>query len=168
MAGLRKGHCYTKVVRAYTRKSKFKAKAYIKGVPPNKIVKYDQGNLQKAFETDVHLCTKNPIQIRHNALESARQIVSRHASLLMGNNFRLKVRVYPHHVLRENKMLSGAGADRMQTGMQRAFGKPIGAAAQVKRDQAIFTLYVDKKDTENAKKILQKAIQRLPGHYYVQ
>ena len=168
MAGIRKGHCYTKVVRAYTRKSKFKAKAYIKGVPPNKIVKYDQGNLQKAFESEVNIVSRDPIQIRHNALESARQIVSRHASLLMGNNYRLKVRVFPHHVLRENKMLSGAGADRMQTGMQRAFGKPIGAAAQVKRNQSIITLYVDKKDTDNAKKVLHKATQRLPGHYFVQ
>ncbi len=168
MAGLRKGHCYTGLVRAYTRKSKYKSKAYIKGVPPSKLVKFDQGDLKKEFESAVFLKSKQPIQLRHNALESARQMVNRNISETLGNNFRLKIRVYPHHILRENKMLSGAGADRMQTGMQRAFGKPVGSAAQVKKGQPIISLHVDKKDVEAAKKALHTAIHRLPGQYYIE
>ncbi|KAL8529598.1 hypothetical protein ACS0TY_006869 [Phlomoides rotata] len=42
------------------------------------------------------------------------------------NAFHLRVRVHPFHVLRINKMLSCAGADRLQTGMRGAFGKPKG------------------------------------------
>merc|ERR1712141_532775 len=34
----------------------------------------------------------------------------------------LRIRVHPFHVLRINKMLSCAGADRLQTGMRGAFG----------------------------------------------
>jgi ribosomal protein L16/L10AE len=40
------------------------------------------------------------------------------------DTFHLRVRVHPFHVLRINKMLSCAGADRLQTGMRGAFGKP--------------------------------------------
>ncbi|EFJ05197.1 hypothetical protein SELMODRAFT_137460, partial [Selaginella moellendorffii] len=45
--------------------------------------------------------------------------------------FHLRVRVHPFHVLRINKMLSCAGADRLQTGMRGAFGNPQGTCARV-------------------------------------
>ena len=40
--------------------------------------------------------------------------------------FHIRVRPHPYHVLRINKMLSCAGADRLQTGMRGAFGKSYG------------------------------------------
>ena len=43
----------------------------------------------------------------------------------------MRVRVHPYHVIRINKMLSCAGADRLQTGMRGAFGKPQGLVARV-------------------------------------
>lgn len=162
MAGLRKGKCYREIERPYTRKSKFKKKGYVKSVPPNKIAKFELGNLQKNFETSADLVTKESVQIRHNALESARLIINRRLHKNFGNNYKLKLRVYPHHILRENKMLTGAGADRMQSGMQKAFGRPIGLAAQVKVEQPLFTVYVDNKDVNIAREILKKGISRLP------
>jgi len=45
--------------------------------------------------------------------------------------FHLRVRMHPFHVLRINKMLSCAGADRLQTGMRGAYGKPQGVAARI-------------------------------------
>ncbi len=170
MAGLRKGRCYNTPIgrqRAYTRKSKYKSKGYIRGIPPSKLIKFDQGNLSKTFEAEVNLISKQGIQIRNNALESARQMVHRHVAELLGNNYAFKVRVYPHQILRENKMLSGAGADRMQTGMQRAFGRPVGTAAKVKEGQAIMTIKCELKDKESAKKALHTAVARLPGKYYI-
>ena len=104
MAGLRKGKCYTKVIRAYTRKSKYKKWAFIKAIPPLKLVKFDQGDLQKKFESEVNLYSKQDIQLRHNALESARQVIHKHLADLLGNNYHLKVRPYPHHILREHKI----------------------------------------------------------------
>lgn len=43
----------------------------------------------------------------------------------------MRIRVHPFHVLRINKMLTCAGADRLQTGMRGAYGKPYGVAARV-------------------------------------
>ena len=47
------------------------------------------------------------------------------------DGFHMRVRVHPYHVIRINKMLSCAGADRLQTGMRGAFGKPQGLVARV-------------------------------------
>jgi large subunit ribosomal protein L10e len=166
--GLRKGHCYTKVKRAYTRKSKYKNKSYVKAVPFNKVMKYDMGDNKKVFPVEVNLRTKQAIQLRHNALEAARVVVHRHLVDTLGNNFRLKLKLYPHHVLRENKMLTGAGADRMQSGMQRAFGKPVGIAARLKKGQIVFSAFVDKEYVDVARSTLMMARHRLPGTYTIE
>lgn len=168
MAGIRKGHSYSKdVKRAYTRKSKFKKKGYIKGVPLSKIVKYDMGDLKKEFPKQIHLVAKQAVQLRHNTIESARMIINRKLHKALGVNYRLKLRIYPHHVLRENKMLTGAGADRMQSGMQKAFGKPMGVAAQIKKGQKIFTAYIEGNKVEEAKKALHAGVQRMPKKYSI-
>ncbi len=166
--GLRPAHCYTTVKRAYTRKSKYKNKSYVKAVPFNKVMKYDMGDIKKDFPVEVDLVSKQHIQLRHNALESARVVVNRHMTENLGNNFRLKLKLYPHHVLRENKMLTGAGADRMQSGMQHAFGKPVGIAARVKKGQIVFSALVDKENVDVARSALAMAKPRLPGLYTIQ
>jgi large subunit ribosomal protein L10e len=53
--------------------------------------------------------------------------------------FHLRVRPHPYHVVRINKMLSCAGADRLQTGMRGAFGKPNGLVARVNIGQIILS-----------------------------
>ncbi|QQG38824.1 MAG: 50S ribosomal protein L16 [Candidatus Woesearchaeota archaeon] len=164
MVGLRKGRCYRHVKRPYTRKSKYKIKGFVKAIPPSKIIHFDMGNLQKPFPIELSLISKDALQIRHNALESARQIVNRRLTNLIGStNFHLKVRTFPHHVLRENKMITGAGADRMQTGMQQAFGRPVGVAAQIKKGQKIMTVYGEEKDRQKMIIALKLAYPRLPG-----
>ncbi len=169
MAGLRKGKCYRHITRAYTRKSKFRKKDYIAAVPNTKIIKFDMGNVKKKFQYEVNLVSKNPIQIRHNALESSRMVVNRKLNEKFGDmNYHFKLRVHPHHVLRENKMLTGAHADRMQTGMQRAFGRAVGIAAQVKRGKEVFSIRINKKDLETTKEILKTATPRLPGTYIIE
>jgi len=162
MVGLRPFRCYRRVKRAYTRKSKYRSKGFIKAVPQSKIVKFNFGDLKKEFPRKVNLFSKERIQIRHNAIESARLMVVRKLNKVLGRNYRLHIRIYPHHVLRENKMLTGAGADRMQTGMQHAFGKAMGLAAQVKPKQAIFTVHIDKDSVEHARKALQASTAKLP------
>ena len=52
------------------------------------------------------------------------------------------LRVYPHVLLRENKMIATAGADRLQEGMRRAFGKSTGLAARIRPGQVIFEAYI--------------------------
>lgn len=168
MAGLRKGHCYSNVKRAYTRHSKVKGKSFIKTVPPNKIVRYDMGDPKKEYKYRLDLISKQAIQIRHNALESTRQLINRHLQENMRGEYFLKLRNYPHHILRENKMITGAGADRMQTGMQLAFGRTVGVSAQLKKNQILFSIFVNKENLDKAKTALARAPARLPGKFSIE
>ena len=161
--GERKFKCYRKVKRAYTRKSRFKVKGYIKAIPTNKLVKFNFGDNKKTFPHKVYLVSKQKIQVRHNAIESARTSVVRRLTLWLGKEYHMQVRSYPHHVLRENKMITGAGADRMQTGMQRSFGRAMGLAAQLKVGTPIFCVYCNKQGIPNARKALLSATPKLPG-----
>ena len=52
----------------------------------------------------------------------------------------MRVRAHPFHVVRINKMLSCAGADRLQTGMRGAFGKPNGTVARVQIGQILLSV----------------------------
>ena len=77
------------------------------------------------------------------------------------------MRVHPFHVIRINKMLSCAGADRLQTGMRGAFGKPLGTVARVHIGQPIMS--VRAKDTHKAQVIesLRRAKFKFPGRQKV-
>lgn len=165
--GLRSAKCYRRCKRAYTRISKYKKFSFVKTKPGNKIVKYEMGDPVKQFSHQLSLITHNPVQVRHNAIEASRIVVFRRLNKFLGKEYFFRVRVYPHHILRENKMLTGAGADRMQQGMQHAFGKPIGLAAQLRRNQPIFTVYVDEKNIDLAKECLKKGCPRLSGTYSI-
>ncbi len=55
-------------------------------------------------------------------------------------SFHLRVRAHPYHVVRINKMLSCAGADRLQTGMRGAWGKPNGSVARVNIGQILLSV----------------------------
>jgi large subunit ribosomal protein L10e len=168
MASLRKGKCYTNVTRPYTRKSKVAKRNYIRSVPQSKLVKFDMGNSKKEYTHKVSLVSKQDIQVRHNALESTRQIVNRHIMQLTGAKpYYMKILSYPHHVLRENRMLSGAHADRLQTGMAHSFGSPAGIAARLKKGKSVIVIFVNANNVESAKIALKFAYPRMPGKYTV-
>lgn len=162
MAKIRKGVAYRRLERAYTRRSKYKEKSYVKANPPISVTRFDMGEAGKKFEYNVFLVANSDLQIRHNSLESARQTSNRHLENIVGkSNYHMKIRVYPHHILRENPLAAGAGADRMSTGMSHSFGKPIGSAARVKAGQVVFQVRVDKPALEEAKIALGKASKKL-------
>ena len=169
MAGLRKGHCYSKLERPYTRHSRVKAKSYIKTLPQIKIVRFEMGNPKKQFNYEVALVSNKDHQIRQNALESARLVVNRRLYGEFGTkDYYFKLNIYPYHILRENKMLGGAHADRLQTGMAHSFGKTINLSAQARKGTVVFTAKVDENNIEKAKSILKLAPPRLPGKYTVE
>jgi len=133
------------------------------GVPGSKIVTYDMGNLKDEFPIQLTLVAKEECQIRHSALESARIAANRLLLDTAGiSNYHLKIRVYPHEVLRENKQATGAGADRVSQGMRLAFGKAIGTAARVRRGQQIMSVYTNPANFKLAKKSLVSAGYKLP------
>ncbi|MEM4260558.1 MAG: 50S ribosomal protein L16 [Candidatus Woesearchaeota archaeon] len=163
MARIRKGVSYRRLERPYTRKSKFRSKSFVRAVPHSKIAKFEFGEKGKKFEYTLELRPKIALQIRHNALESARMTCNRYLEKNIGKiGYNMKLRVYPHQVLRENPLAAGAGADRMSTGMAHSFGKTIGLAARVMRNQAILEVSVNKPHLEIAKHSLQRAIYKIP------
>ncbi len=168
MATLRKGICYRFLKRPYTRKSKYKRTNFISTVPESKVVKFNIGNPHKKFKYKVMLVSREPHNIRHNSLESIRQVINRDLQKGVGNEYYLVINAYPHQVLRENKMLTGAGADRMQTGMSHSFGKAVGRAARVKKGASIMTVKVDEPGLKILKAGFKKAIPKLPGKYSVE
>ena len=152
------GRMYRNITqRSYTRRE------YMGGVPGSKIVTFDLGNLKDEFPVEVSLVAKEACQIRHSALESARIAANR--LLLEGagqTGYHLKIRVFPHEVLRENKQATGAGADRVSQGMRLAFGKAVSTAARVRAGQKIFTISINPEKFSLAKKSLISAGYKLP------
>ena len=145
------------MVRAYTRKD------YIRKIPGSRIVQYDMGNLGAEFPLTVTLAVKEPAEISHNALEAARVASNRYMQRKSGRmGYHLKIRVYPHHIVRENPMATGAGADRVQDGMRKAFGKPVSSVALVKANQKILTIMTNKRNFKDAKEALRRASMKFP------
>ncbi|MBW2967281.1 50S ribosomal protein L16 [Candidatus Woesearchaeota archaeon] len=163
MARLRKFAAYRCIERPYTRISKFRTKSYVRARPNCRIVRFDMGELTKKFPYSVQLKSKSHMQVRDNAIEAARQTSNRVLQKKIGKTgWMMKIRPFPHHILRENPLASGAGADRMSTGMKKSFGKPIGIAAQIKEGQIVFQIDTTKNHLATAKDALRRASSKLP------
>lgn len=140
----------------YTRKK------FVRGFPPPKITKFTMGDTKSKFEYKATLIAMKKAQIRHNALEAARVATNRYLENKLSENYCLRILPYPHVILRENKMIFGAHADRLQDGMKRSFGKPIGTAARVNPNQTILAVNVNKEGVQAAKEALKRGSTKLP------
>ena len=152
------GECYRKGNgQPYTRKQ------YIKGKPQIKIAKFEGG--QKGdYDFSVQLLINEKMQLTHMAIESTRLTANKPLEKATGESgYFSKLRIYPHVLLRENKMIAAAGADRLQEGMRRAFGKAVSLAERVKGGQCIMELQVKKEHVEAAQNALKLACVKLPG-----
>jgi large subunit ribosomal protein L10e len=136
---------------------------YMGGVPGSHVIHYDMGNKTAEFPVKVTLIADEKCQIRHTALEAARITANRAMTTAAGRaGYQIKLRVYPHEVLRENKQATGAGADRVSSGMRAAWGKNVGTAARLSAGQKVFTISVNKEHFPMAKDALRRAGQKLP------
>jgi len=162
MARIRKGVAYRKLERPYTRKSKYRKKNFVRASPHNQIVKYEMGDPNKKFPVKLVLIGNEDVQLRHNAIESARKTANKLLEEKLAKNFFLRIRMFPHHVLRENPLASGAGADRMSTGMKMSFGKPIGIAAQCKKGKELVELFIEAKDIPTGTLALKRMQYKFP------
>jgi len=137
---------------------------YMGGIPTPRITQFVLGDKKSDFPVRLSLVANEKCQIRHNALESARITVNRAMEKKAGStDYRLKVWVYPHVVLRENKQATGAGADRVSQGMRASYGKAVGTAARVKTDQVIITIETTEENIRHAKEALRKAGMKIPS-----
>ncbi len=165
---MRRASAYSKKhVVPYTRISKKKQRAYVKAVPPAKIVKFNMGDL-KQYESGKlpHLLTliaAEDVQIRQNAFEACRQFINKKLDEGCAGQYFFRVIPYTHHIQRENKMLTGAGADRTQKGMQLSFGKTIAKAAIRRKNQEIMSVALPTpKAVSLARRVFKQVKSKLP------
>ena len=150
--------------RAVT-KPPYTRREYITGVPGSKIAQHQMGDLHTdadEYDVQLSLVTDETCQLRHGALEAARLSANRHLIKSLGEgNYKMSLRKFPHHVLRENKQATGAGADRVSDGMRQSFGKPVGTAARVEAGDRLFTVWCSPDQAPVAKDALRRAYNKL-------
>ena len=159
-------------MRAHNYRSKrgmvYTRKEYIKGTPNPRIVKFTTGTQNDEYDAILELKTKERVMIRDIALEAMRVTLNRNLARLLGEKtYQFTIVTYPHHVLRENRMMTGAGADRLQEGMRRGFGKIMGRAADLKKDQPIIAVKTFKEKIDLARKALITTASKVPKGAYV-
>ena len=162
---LRKANSYSKrKVGAFTRKSSVKNKAYIKTVPPKIITKFSMGKDDPSkLKHHLTLVSCEDVQLRQNAIEACRQYVHKGLDEKFAGQYFFKIIPYPHHIQRENRMLTGAGADRMSTGMQLSFGVSMNIAAIIKKEGKIFFIALpNEKAVIFTRELLNKIKAKLP------
>ncbi|ELZ72821.1 50S ribosomal protein L16 [Haloferax sp. Atlit-12N] len=144
---------------AYTRRE------YITGIPGSKIAQHNMGDLQadpEDYPVQISLKVEEEVQIRHGSLESARlsanRLMLKHAG---EKQYKMILRKFPHHVIRENKQATGAGADRVSDGMRQSFGKVVGTAARIPKGETVFTIYCDVEDAATAKDAFRRAYNKM-------
>ncbi len=160
--GRRPARCYR-----YCKNKPYPKSRYCRGVPDSKLRIYDVGNKRATcdtFPSAVHLVSDEYEQITSEALEAARVACNKYMIKAAGKDlFHLRIRAHPYHVIRINKMLSCAGADRLQTGMRGAFGKPMMIAARVDIGQVLMSVRTRDDKTAVAVEALRRAKFKLPG-----
>ncbi|MCJ7450616.1 MAG: 50S ribosomal protein L16 [Candidatus Nanohaloarchaeota archaeon QJJ-9] len=163
--GMKPGSVYRDVPgQPYTRMSQTSDKDnYIKGAPASKIDIFETGNKNRDFEKKVKLKVEEECTIRSNALESSRIAANSYLKReLTVEDYHLKVKTYPHHVLRHHPLAGVAGADRYYEGMRKPFGSPIGRGAIVDESQTVILIRTDEENIKEARKAADRAGMKLP------
>ncbi len=142
-------------------------KNYIKAMPHTSLLIFKMGKESGDYEIRATLTSNQNVQIRSNALEAARQAVNKYLEREMSGQYDLRVLTYPHQVIREKKMATGAGADRISKGMTLVFGKPSSVAARIYVDQPVFALKTYGNKRAVAHEGLKRAASKLSGTYKI-
>ncbi|KAK3208080.1 hypothetical protein GRF29_96g1368384 [Pseudopithomyces chartarum] len=158
----RPARCYR-----YCKNKPYPKSRFNRGVPDPKIRIFDLGR-KKAnadeFPLCIHLVSNEYEQLSSEALEAARICANKYLVRVAGKEgFHLRVRAHPYHVIRINKMLSCAGADRLQTGMRGAFGKPNGTVARVNIGQIILSVRTRDNNRATTIEALRRSQYKFPG-----
>ena len=165
--GIRPGHCVRGTDKQpWARYSKKRPKqSFVKAMPHLSLLVYHMGDAKKAYDTQYDMCTITNIQLRDNALEAARQAANKFLEKKIVGQYYFTVRVYPHNVIRENKMIAGAGADRLQKGMRASFGRATDRAARMRAGQAVFTFKSAAVNRPHIIEAIKRAKAKMSGTY---
>ena len=164
--GRRPSRCYR-----YQKNKPYPKSRFNRGVPDPKVRIYDGGK-KKAnwdeFPCCVHLVSYEKEQITSEALEAARIAANKYMQVNTGKlGFHIRIRVHPWHVVRINKMLSCAGADRLQTGMRHAYGKALCKSARVNIGSILISIRTKPENVKCAQEALRRAKFKFPGRQKV-
>lgn len=151
----------------YCKNKPYPKSRFCRGVPDAKIRIFDLGRKKAKvdeFPLCGHMVSDEYEQLSSEALEAARICANKYMVKSCGKDgFHIRVRLHPFHVIRINKMLSCAGADRLQTGMRGAFGKPQGTVARVHIGQVIMSIRTKLQNKEHVIEALRRAKFKFPG-----
>jgi len=160
--GRRPFKCYR-----YQKNKPYPKSRFNRGVPDPKIRIYDAGRKKYGvdeFPFAAHMVSVEKEQLSSESLEAARVACNKYMVKNAGkDSFHLRIRVHPWHVLRINKMLSCAGADRLQTGMRGAFGKTYGTVARVEIGQILLSVRARDVHEPQVMEALRRAKYKFPG-----
>jgi large subunit ribosomal protein L10e len=162
----RPARCYR-----YQKNKPYPKSRFNRGVPDPKLRFYDGGK-KKAnwdlFPNCVHVVCKEKQQLSSEALEAARIAANKYMMTRCGREgFHIRVRVHPWHVVRINKMLSCAGADRLQTGMRHAYGKALCKTARVNIGSILISIRTKPENVKFACEALRRAKFKFAGRQMV-
>merc|ERR1712244_164362 len=162
MGGRRPARCYR-----YCKNKPYPKSRFCRGVPDPKIRIFDLGRKKARvdeFPLCVHLVSDEYEQLSSESLEAVRICAHKYLVKNCGKDtFHLRMRPHPFHVVRINKMLSCAGADRLQTGMRGAFGKPQGLVARVNIGQTVMSVRCKDQHKAHVIEALRRAKFKFPG-----
>jgi large subunit ribosomal protein L10e len=149
-----------------------KNKPYIKsrfcrGVPDAKIRIFDCGAKKTPvdmFPFVAHLVSDEKEQLTACALEAARVACNKYLTKTTGKEgYHIRTRCHPFHVIRQNKMLSCAGADRLSSGMRGSYGKPMEMAARISIGDVIISVRSKDANADHVIEALRRAKFKFPG-----
>merc|ERR1712228_1064229 len=160
--GRRPARCYR-----YCKNKPYPKSRFNRGVPDAKIRIFDLGNKKASvmsFPEHIVMVSDELEQIGSEALEAARISANKYMTKMVGKDaFHLRIRTHPYHVTRINKMLSCAGADRLQTGMRGAYGKPNGLVSRIDIGEPILSIRTKEANKANAYEALRRSKMKFPG-----
>lgn len=164
--GRRPARCYR-----FCKNKPYPKSRFCRGVPDPKIRTFDLGARRAdvdMFPLCVHIVSREIEQISSEALEAARIQANKYMTKNTAKEaFHLRIRAHPFHVIRINKMLSCAGADRLQTGMRQSYGKPYGSVARTYIGQVLMSLRTKDAYCAMATEALRRAKFKFPGRQVV-
>lgn len=167
MGKRRPWRCYRKWSRSYQHKrSRTHKQEYSRGGAQSKIKRFWGGAknvLWKDWDIVLGLKAENQVQISSNALEALRVSINSPLQKELGrSNYRHRIRPKPFQKIRENRMLSFAGADRVQSGMRNSFGRVMGVCARVQAGQIICDIGTHIENLDLVRERLNIANMKIP------
>ena len=140
-------------------------------MPDSKIRIFDCGAKKASVELFpfvAHLVSDEKEQLTSSALEAARIACNKYMIKFAGKDtFHIRCRAHPFHVIRQNKMLSCAGADRLSSGMRGSYGKPMELAARVEIGQILLSVRTKESNGIHVIEALRRSKFKFPGRQKV-